>query len=597
MIKAFDAYGREIQITREDWRKKVLPGQFKQHWNNPEMLATCITQALRDDFPQEALEPSRQLQRIDPDPRRGATLLGVTLLQLKQFKEAESVLTTVICSHGEEGNLLTNLAKAYAGLGDQARADATLWRALEVNPNLDNGLLWYVALQKERGGEQAEEEALLRLAALPGSWRPQLWLARRALQQAKDLSAAMAYYHQALQRLETVPGDVLMQISGDLGNAGHLMELLELCAPRFDAKVHGLTVGNNLIKAYVDTGQADLARRILEQLYAQQRPDWKQMLLYWDGEIDKLDKNYGPVEGAQQPEISVLVLEGPIWAREGTPFSEILPAKNEGAVKVAFLCGSVELAPEKKTDKVTSQPTDAEGRFTRALPLYLAEQMHLQTNARALVLTPWVKHGGFVVSGKPWDLAQPCWAVNGAQYLVSLHLNASREPWTAQFTLTRLSDNISLASWEEMVNPQDSAMAIQRILTVTIKHLHAQVGTEVQPTSEWLFPPSNKWLPTYLVGLEQALAVSCTKLVPDDKPFLSAERSIIENHLNLSVEEPNNLCCRFLLLSTLEKEASRKPGIAGEFKERIERLQREKPLAEPAESLANAAIGRIFSPS
>jgi hypothetical protein len=80
-----------------------------------------------------------------------------------------------------------------------------------------------------------------------------------------------------------------------------------------------------------------------------------------------------------------------------------------------------------------------------------------------------------------------------------------------------------------------------------------------------------------MVCLEQALAVSCSKLVDDDKPFLSAERSIFENHLNLSLEEPNNICCRFLLLSTMEKEASLQPKIAGEFKDRIERLQHEKP--------------------
>jgi tetratricopeptide (TPR) repeat protein len=309
MIKAFDAYGREIQITREEWRTKVLPGQFQQNWTNPEGLAACITQALQDGFPEEALPPARQLERIDTVPQRGATLLGVTLLQLKNFKEANFVLTIAAAKYSNDGTILTNLAKACAGLGQQDRADMILWKALEADPNLDNGLLWYVVQQKERGGDQGELDALLRVAALPGSWRPQLWLARRELQHDNNLPTAMAYYHQALERLGKVPSDVLMQISGDLGNAGHLMELLELCAPRFDVKAHGLTVGNNLIKAYVDTGQANQARKLLEQLYAQQRPDWKQMLLYWDKEIDKLDKNYGPIEGGGPPEMALRFLK------------------------------------------------------------------------------------------------------------------------------------------------------------------------------------------------------------------------------------------------------------------------------------------------
>jgi len=79
-----------------------------------------------------------------------------------------------------------------------------------------------------------------------------------------------------------------------------------------------------------------------------------------------------------------------------------------------------------------------------------------------------------------------------------------------------------------------------------------------------------------------------------DRNFLSAERSIIENHLNLSLEEPQNVCCRFLLLSTLESEAKRQPAIADEYRERIELLQREKPLVEPAQALANARLTRIF---
>src|SRR6185503_5239366 len=77
------------------------------------------------------------------------------------------------------------------------------------------------------------------------------------------------------------------QISGDLGNAGHLPEILQLVEPCFDAPVHGVQVGNNLIKAHLDLGQLDAARRILNQLYALNRPDWKENLSYWDTQIAK----------------------------------------------------------------------------------------------------------------------------------------------------------------------------------------------------------------------------------------------------------------------------------------------------------------------
>ena len=48
--------------------------------------------------------------------------------------------------------------------------------------------------------------ALKRVAALPGSWRAQLWLARNALAQ-DDVAAAKLFYQEALSRMDPVPAD------------------------------------------------------------------------------------------------------------------------------------------------------------------------------------------------------------------------------------------------------------------------------------------------------------------------------------------------------------------------------------------------------
>ena len=221
MIKAWDSYGRMVEIPREEWRRKVLPDNFKQHWNDADGLANLIISSLNDGFITDSLDAARQLHLIDPQPHRGATLLGVVLLQLKRFQEAERVLSDALRQHGEDGSLLTNLAKSYSGRGEQALAERTLWRALEVDPNQDNGLLWYAAIHRERGGESAEMEAFRRVAALPNSWRAQLWLARGELER-KNLAGALNRYREAIRQANPLPADALMQISGDLGNAGFL---------------------------------------------------------------------------------------------------------------------------------------------------------------------------------------------------------------------------------------------------------------------------------------------------------------------------------------------------------------------------------------
>jgi hypothetical protein len=61
---------------------------------------------------------------------------------------------------------------------------------------------------------------------------------------------------------EAVPTDALMQISGDVGNRGRLALLLDLCVPKFDLMLHGIQVGNNLIKANLDLRRTREARAI-----------------------------------------------------------------------------------------------------------------------------------------------------------------------------------------------------------------------------------------------------------------------------------------------------------------------------------------------
>ena len=194
-----------------------------------------------------------------------------------------------------------------------------------------------------------------------------------------------------------------MQMSGDLGNRGHTELLVRLTQPHFDLAEHGLTVGNNLLRAYIDLGMFAEARKLLEQLYSQQRPDWREHLIAWEQKLDDAQKRYGEVTAPL--EVVVMKLEQPVWARGVLGFESVLPAKTSAAPRIHFVCGSGEGRRSETGGKVVSQPTNDLGRIARALPMFLAEELYLRTNARTAFLLPWMKQGGFILSAKPWTRA------------------------------------------------------------------------------------------------------------------------------------------------------------------------------------------------
>lgn len=595
LIRVFDSYGRELFITRQEWRDSVLLGNLKKAWDQPDQLYGMIVGALNDGFLSDVVDAAKQLYKIDPTPSRGACIWGIVLMEEGRLDEAEKVFRNHNSRHGEDGVILTNLAKVYAKRKDDAKAGEILWRALQLDPNQENGMGWYEVIHRERGGDAASGEALRRVAALPGSWRAQLWLARAALK-SRELDKAVLLYRESLSRApHPVPADLLMQISGDLGNSGHLPEILELVEPQFDATTHGLQVGNNLIKAHLDLGQLDAARRIVDQLYAQKRPDWRESLNFWDTEIAKAGVAATTVSPKAQVQMAMLTIEGPVWLKPTSPAAELFPAHSSDAPVIAFLGSSAEMATNVKSAQ--HQMPDAPGRLSRALPLFLAEQVELGSDARARTLIPWIVEpsAGFVLCGVAWNDED---AANYARqdgikgdFVVVTHLKTQAEPWIAELRLVRTIDGRcleTLSATFPSTRFEDGIPALARQLLQSLAR-HAEV--EQRTASPLYQVPLASQFPYYLLRMEQLLAVRCGSMDGVKLGFLHGEREVVDGNLQLSLACPDNVPARLLLAQTLMALKAARPAVVAEFKDRVMLLQKERPLHEPA----HAVVQRLFN--
>ena len=48
-LTAYDAYGRAVSLTREEYRTRVLPATLRKSWDNPPGLYSAIVQGLLED--------------------------------------------------------------------------------------------------------------------------------------------------------------------------------------------------------------------------------------------------------------------------------------------------------------------------------------------------------------------------------------------------------------------------------------------------------------------------------------------------------------------------------------------------------------------
>lgn len=207
-----------------------------------------------------------------------------------------------------------------------------------------------------------------------GGVLPQLAAAREKLK-AKELPAALAIYEQVLAGIASERSDVLMTISADLGTNGHVVEIIELLAPRYDVEKHGAPAGFNLLQAYLATRQAEAAQHLLDLLYSLQRPDLEARLHGFSNAVSELfisESEAAQVTGPVDAKVSLVGISKPIWfygLEEAAP--QLLPPKEGRLRRVAFAqCALPGLA---NTAEVSAHPEESLGRLSRGIALWLAD--------------------------------------------------------------------------------------------------------------------------------------------------------------------------------------------------------------------------------
>jgi hypothetical protein len=268
------------------------------------------------------------------------------------------------------------------------------------------------------------------VSSSPAPVKPRLLAARERLE-AKDLPGALVIYEELLATAGD-RADVLVAVSGDLGAHGHVAEIIELVAPRYDAERHGPATGLNLLQAYLAVRDADAAQHVLDVLFGLNRPELEERLHGFSNALAELMTQPatagGPIDApamADAPKVGLVTIAKPVWFYGLEPMAaEILPPKEGRLRRIAF--AQLALPGYPDIAAAIEKPEDDLARLSRALPLWLAETFYFSASyapiAAVALLTPPGGANRFMIFGAEWttdNLRQLVDTSDGLDYVVT----------------------------------------------------------------------------------------------------------------------------------------------------------------------------------
>ena len=405
-ITVYDQQGQPREIPRAEFTEKVLPKLLEAAWSQPEQLYQQVVFGLENGLHQSVLAAAARLDELDQGRERGRVLLSAAQFQCGQHDVAEATLRASIERNGESAVCVVNLARMRQARGDEDGAQTLLSRALELDANQEMALSWSCQLMQQAGGEAAVLEFLGDLSAAPANWRAASWLAQQRLR-GQQTSAAVELLRRSITGVAQDP-NALMAISAELGKAGALAEMVELVGAVYDERRQRPETGFNLLRALMELKRTEEAKALFGRLAALNLPPLAQALGAIAQQLGLPAPTVAPqpAQGApgqpqQQVEIRLFMVQGPLWMQGlGAPW--LGPQKDPKAPLVTFVGFADEALAKTQDPKAQPRVDEDLARMARALPLYLAESLHLRTAARSDMVVPLLPGGAFVVMGQMW---------------------------------------------------------------------------------------------------------------------------------------------------------------------------------------------------
>ncbi|HEX3075464.1 MAG TPA: hypothetical protein VHQ24_01195 [Lachnospiraceae bacterium] len=375
--------------------------------------------------------------------------------------------------------------------------------------------------------------ALHEASNLPGSYLPQLYLARNYLKR-KDFDTALEIYSKIMEGYSH-KDEVLFMASGDMGQAGLVKEMIDLVSPFYDASRNNERIGFNLLQGYLVIKNIQDGNKLISRMMQLDRPDLKQYLLSISDEFEKMeDCSYrNDIKGT--PQFEMCSLNKPVW-HYGLGEVEYLniPSKENTTMKIGILVytssGDVK-GMETRTERETNL-----GRLTRSIPLFISELLYYYTDCKTITFVPIIREVGPVLSGSEWhdDMLMQMARSNGLMWIVTGNVAMDHDELCIMTKLINVLDNTT-ENIKDSMHLKNMGNPIKNHVSKIFKSI---TQMQIADRSSDLYGiPNAENLMEYLNSLGQSLTQ--TLVVNGIVPFknMYGERNIINDYI---------MCCKHM---------------------------------------------------
>ena len=409
-VSAFDKLGRRVQIKRQDWNENVLPEMIKNAWDSASDLYRAINAGIDAGSFEEVKAGAEQLSKIDTNPERGAVVYATSLSLVGEYDDAVKVLTDYIGEDDNSPAAMTALARIYLMADNEDEAFGILDKSVNLHPNQDEALSWYIDLVRRRENEAKVQSELARLADFDDSWLPSLMLGKIALEQDDD-TAAMAHFEKALDRSDN-NANVISTVSGELGQKQKTKEVIQHILPRYNPESHGPVPGLNFVQSLIVEGYIDVADDLLHRVAMHNMDSIRGHVMQLTSQLSNIKRQAFYQERAKEaqenppteaPVVEFMKISMPLWFY---PLNEpywLLPSKNEDAKRVYFSALHVD---NPQDVKIEPEIEHALAGLTTSIPLFFKEVASARLDLRTATFIPVIKDQGPIVRRSEWPQDQ-----------------------------------------------------------------------------------------------------------------------------------------------------------------------------------------------